>query len=276
LDVAIVKEVRAGRCTARKGIFVDFTGIDEALLSRSPRAREARQLLPLTRQWLKARHVDMDREPLEVAWFSHAINGGLRINERGETSVLGLLAAGEVAAGPHGADRLGGNMLVACQVFGRRSGRRAALLAKELPPAGNVPVVQGTARMWEERLASRDGEIKPADLKRHLQRMMYDTVLVLRSEETLTRSLQGIQEMRERARRGLRIEHVRDLCERQELENLLQVGEIVARAALLRRESRGSHYREDFPELDPKWGESIVSRRNGSALEQFRGKLSSC
>ncbi len=273
LDVAIVKELRAGRTSPHGGIFIDFTDIDETRLSRSPRARDAMQLLPLTRDWLKARKVDMSKEPIEVAWFSHAINGGLVTDENGDTSVPGLLAVGEVAGGAHGADRLGGNMMVACQVFGRRAGRRAALLARELPPVSGSAEDSAVLRQWEESLAPRDGDVAPADLKRSLQRLMSDNAIVVRSERSLVRALEGIRGIREEMPGRVSVRSAREAREKQELANLLQVGEMVVSAALLRRETRGSHYRVDFPQTDPDWDRSIISRLDGDKLEQYARKL---
>ena len=105
---------------------MDLTGITDEVVRKLPEDCPLPKVWPLVRDFYSKRGLPIEREPIPIGCFAHAINGGLKINGDGQTTLRGLYAAGEVAGGPHGADRLGGNMLVTCQVFGARAGRAAA------------------------------------------------------------------------------------------------------------------------------------------------------
>ena len=274
LDIAIQKELTAGRGTRHGGVFLDLSRSRPEELPDTPRGRDVRRLYGITRDYIKKTYgVDIAERPVEVACIGHAINGGLRIEPSAETSVPCLFAGGESAGGPHGADRLGGNMNLTCQVFGKRAGWSAAARARER----GVPSVSPSLLAAEaERLAgvrSRQGSLGPGTLKRQIQECMWRHLLVVRSDASLRACLREIDRLRGEASHLNAGDPVL-LAGALEVENLLTVAEIMARAALLRTESRGSHYREDFPQRDDaNWQQSIITRQVGGRSEQLTVRL---
>jgi len=274
IDIGIQQELRAGRGTSHTGVSLDFTRTREADIPDTQRGRDARRMWGITREWIKVnRGVDIAEQPIQVACFGHAINGGLRIDPCAESTVACLFAGGESAGGPHGADRLGGNMILTCQVFGKRAGQSAARRARDR----GLPLVRAELVTAEvERLAglrAGRGSLRPARLKRQLQECMWRHVLVVRSGESLRTCLGEIARLRDQMK-DLGVEGPGELVDALEVDNLLTVAEIMARAALLRTESRGSHYREDHPQRDDaRWQTSIVTRQTGGLLEQYTVRL---
>ncbi len=263
IDVAAHSEIRAGRGTKHGGILLDFRGRSR-MLAALPRAVGLRWTY--LRQTLGQHAVDPETEPVEVALFGHAFNGGVIIDEWGRSTVKGLYAAGEAAAGPHGADRLGGNMLLTSQVFGRRAGQAAArhALTTKRREIDRDAIGAETARL---AAIYRPGSIRLAELRATLQRRMW-TVSVVRDDQSLERCLDDIASL-EAALPTARVDDAGEAWQALDLENLLLVGRLVTTAALARRESRGSHYRADFAERDDvAWGRSLVLRRADGRVEQ--------
>jgi succinate dehydrogenase/fumarate reductase flavoprotein subunit len=274
IDIAIQKELREGRGTSHAGVYLDLTRSREADFPDTQRGRDGRRLWGIHRERIKTKWgVDVAEQPLEVACFGHAINGGLRIEPSAESTVPCLFAGGEAAGGPHGADRLGGNMLVACQVFGKRAGQSAAQRVRDRGvPSVSVALVAAEEERLVKMRAQR-GSLAPAQLTRELQECMWRHVLVVRSDESLRACLAEVERLRGQLK-DLRVEGPAQLAKALELENLLTVAEIMARAALLRTESRGSHYREDHPQRDDAhWQQSIVIRQVAGQMEQLPVRL---
>lgn len=259
VEISIQKALNDGRGTRYGGVYLDFAGCDlEPILA--DKRRSIARMWPLTHQWYMARGVDLYRDKVQIACSAHAINGGVYIDENAQSNLKGLFAAGEVAAGPHGADRLGGNMAVTCQVFGRRAGRAAAERAK------------GTARHAASRIV--DVRAMPAVRFRHGGRHALDTLkltlqqsanrhlLIVRDEAGLLAFRRICGELHERLLEDTEIGTPEQLLRANELANLLEVGELMASAALARRESRGGHYREDFPQRDDAFALNIFLDRN--------------
>ena len=184
------------------------------------------------------------------------MNGGLRIDADAQSNIRGLFAAGEVAAGPHGADRLGGNMAVTCQVFGRRAGRAAAKRARQV---GHPALADG---FDEERafLAQfrRNGRQSLEAIKQELQKEADRALLIIRDASGLARFAEHCRGARAELCADTAIASAQDLVHALEINNLIEVGTIMATAALARKESRGSHYREDFPASDENYRRNIV------------------
>ena len=179
------------------------------------------------------------------------MNGGILINERAETTVPGLYAAGEAAGGQHGADRPGGNSLADCQVFGSRAGRLAAERSKRVTSSSPKAV-----KRIEEQLKSLQnlhGSLNPENLASELAHTMWLNVSVVRSEKTLSEALQKLLKYRRELRSKLRFEE--DIIIKVlELRNLIDVGTLITESAILRKETRGSHYRIDYPlRNDKEW-----------------------
>jgi succinate dehydrogenase/fumarate reductase flavoprotein subunit len=182
--------------------------------------------------------------------------------------VAGLFAAGEVAAGMHGADRLGGHMMVNSQVFGRRAGKNAAERAKASHPASPSQATRDAAVARIEELRSLKGTLKPAAVRAGLQRLCWEQMLAVRNAEGLAAVQHEIERVKTEDMPRLSVENATDLTQALELENLLLVGEMVARAAAMRTESRGGHYREDFPERDDaNWLRAIRVRQGEGRMD---------
>ena len=252
LDVAILKEVLAGRGAPHQGCYVE--GIDPESVS------------PEHREWMSYRGIDLGGR-LEVSTVHQCSDGGLYVSEDAETSLPGLYAAGEVSAGMHGADRLGGHMMVNSQVFGKRAGLHAAMRARVVDSQPLSESVTGAALERIESLRQTKGNLKPAQVLATLQRSAWENMLAVRNSRGLTETLRLLQQIRAESLPGLSIETPSDLVRALELQNLLLVGKMVARAAILRTESRGGHYREDYPERDdPNWLRVIEVRRDGGQM----------
>ncbi|MEP9375323.1 FAD-binding protein [Aquabacter sp. CN5-332] len=247
VEIGIQTAINDGRGTPEGGVYLDFIDCDFGRILAEADSSIAR-MWPLTYDWYKARGTDLYRDKVQIACSAHAINGGLRIDANAESNIKGLFAAGEVAAGPHGADRLGGNMSVTCQVFGRRAGRAAAERAR----SRGHSAVAGLFGEHSEFLAQfpADGTEPLAVLRRELQLAANRHLLILRDAD-------GLQDLRRRANeiraillsRG-QITTPQDQVNAIELLNMCEVADMMAMAALERAESRGSHYRQDRPASD--------------------------
>ncbi|MFC1893140.1 FAD-binding protein [Chloroflexota bacterium] len=201
-----------------------------------------------------------------VAPTVHFFMGGIRINEYGETGIDGLYAAGEVCGGIHGANRLGGNAITDILVFGALAGGRAANRALK---TGQIPVPQreiaaGLERMSE--LASARGHENPEELQQSLKRTMWDKVGVIRNRESLEDAQREIVALREELKRVSLVDS-RHIHQALKLANMLTTSEMVCRAALARTESRGAHYRTDYPEEDKQqWLKTVEFSCQGGEM----------
>jgi succinate dehydrogenase / fumarate reductase flavoprotein subunit len=250
----IMREVRANRGSPHGGVFLDIAWIKEKL----PNAAEhiKKKLPSMYHQFKQLANVDITAEPMEVGPTTHYIMGGVRVNGDTQMSTVpGLFAAGEVAAGLHGANRLGGNSLSDLLVFGRRAGTHAAKFAKE-NPAGSIDKAQ-LERAAKQALAPFDrgpsGE-SGYQVQEDLQTMMQDLVGIVRRESEMKEALEGLARLHERAV-SVRVPGNREYNPgwhtALDLPNLLTVSEAIAMCALERKESRGGHFRDDFPDKDP-------------------------
>lgn len=204
---------------------------------------------------------DMIDSPIPIQPAQHYSMGGIEVNLDGETSLQGLLSAGETACvSVQGANRLGGNSVLETIVFGKRSGARAGELARELRGAGDVPADQLAAE--ESRLKgllAGSGKENGVALKRELGAVMNTYVGIFRQEADIKRAIEQVKELRRRVTAiGIGQKNFlfnNELVDRLELENMTLLAEAIATCALARQESRGSHFRRDFPERDDeKWG----------------------
>jgi fumarate reductase (CoM/CoB) subunit A len=190
--------------------------------------------------------------------------GGIMINENGETTVGNLFAAGEVTGGVHGANRLGGNALADTQVFGKLAGISAAKNARE----GEIKSNNDFAEAEKERISNfiKNGDVYPIEIKKELQEVMWKNVAIIRNERSLKAALERITELKEMSK-NMRVSGImsynNDLLDALEITKMLDVAELVTRSALLREESRGAHYREDYPETKDEWKKSIVFNKSG-------------
>jgi succinate dehydrogenase / fumarate reductase flavoprotein subunit len=249
----IVREIKAGRGSPHGGVFLDISWIKERIPNAPDHIR--RKLPSMYHQFKELAGIDITVEPMEVGPTTHYVMGGIRVDSDTQMSTLpGLFAAGECAAGINGANRLGGNSLSDLLVFGKRAGEYAAQFAKNEGPVGvdpqQVEAAAKTALAPFDRGA--DGE-NPFRIQQQLQGMMQDLVGIVRVEAEMLEAVAGIAELNALADRagatGHR-EYNTGWHAAQDLGNLLIVSEAIARSALERKESRGGHFRADFPEKD--------------------------
>ncbi len=261
----IVREVKEGRGSPHGGVFLDIAWIKEKI----PHAAEhiKKKLPSMYHQFKQLADIDITQVPMEIGPTTHYMMGGVRVDSDTQMSDLpGLFAAGECAAGLHGANRLGGNSLSDLLVFGKRAGEYAAKFAKEHGPGGiDQGEVDRVAKKTVEPF-ERSGTEGPYQVEHDLQGMMQDLVGIVRREDEMRRALEGIQALWNRAEKvsvtGNRAYNP-GWHTALDLPNLLTVSEAVTRAALERKESRGAHFRDDFPAKDEVFGQfNIVLRKS--------------
>ena len=252
----IVREIKEGRGSPHNGVFLDIAWIKQKL----PNAAEhiKKKLPSMYHQFKKLADIDITKEPMEVGPTTHYMMGGIRVNPDTQMSTVpGLFAAGEAAAGLHGANRLGGNSLSDLLVFGKLAGEFAAKYAKDNGQA-NVDEQELTnfAKRVLEPFERTEGD-NPYQVQYDLQEMMQDLVGIVRKEDELQKAVIELEKLRERSRKvkvsGNR-EYNAGWHTALDLQNLLTVSEAIAKAAIERKESRGAHFREDYPAKDDKNG----------------------
>ncbi|HEU4464739.1 MAG TPA: FAD-binding protein, partial [Gemmatimonadota bacterium] len=272
----IVREVREGRGSPHGGVYLDIAWINE---KRSDAADHIRRKLPsMYHQFKELADLDITEQPMEVGPTTHYAMGGVRVDAESQMSTLpGLFAAGEVAAGLHGANRLGGNSLSDLLVFGKRAGDHAAEFATAHAAPGVDRAQVESAQ--KEALApfERESGEGPYRIQRDLQRMMQARVGIVRNEADMKEAIEGLAALGQRARRvgvtGHR-EYNPGWHTALDLPNLLVVSEAVARAALDREESRGAHFREDRPSKEEAFDRTrIVIRKGVDGMELRRETL---
>jgi succinate dehydrogenase / fumarate reductase flavoprotein subunit len=262
----IRREVREGRGSPHGGVLLDIAWIKQ----RIPNAAEhiKKKLPSMYHQFKQLADLDITQEPMEVGPTTHYVMGGVRVDADSQMSdVPGLFAAGECAAGLHGANRLGGNSLSDLLVFGKRAGEYAAAFAKN-NSLGNVDGAKlRSAELWALQPFERKGSENPYAVQHTLQEVMQDMVGIVRREEEMLRALDRIRELASASERvsvdGNR-EYNTGWHTALDLHHLLTVSEIVTRSALLRKESRGAHFRDDFPEKDKQFGSFNIVARIGA------------
>ncbi len=260
---AIYTEVREGRGTEHGGAYLD--------ISHQPAEYVKRKLPSMYHQFLELADVDITKGPMEVGPTCHYMMGGIRVDaETAQSSLPGLFAAGEAAAGLHGANRLGGNSLSDLLVFGRRAGLAAAQHAHAVTlPSTDSAELEQAERESLAPFDRRDGE-SPYAIHRDLQEVMQNLVGIYRNKEDLQRALGEIEKLKQRLSRAS-VEGSRLFNPgwhlALDLKSMLTISEAVARSALTRAESRGAHSRIDYPDVDPAWGQKHnIIRREGSAM----------
>jgi fumarate reductase (CoM/CoB) subunit A len=255
IEVAIHKEINNGNGTKHGGVFLDFTSTDfESILADNNSS--IAKMWPLTYEWYLKKNADLYKDKVEITTSAHAVNGGLRIDEHAQSNVRGLFAAGEVAGGPHGADRLGGNMSVTCQVFGRRAGEAAAEFAKECSSHQVVPDIYEEQKDFLNQFKGK-GNVDLRDLRKRLQKAANRNLLIIRTEKGLSAFKEEAKEIEHSLFNQVSLNDPKDFIRALELKNLLDTGKIMTTAALARKESRGGHYREDYPEMNQEWNKNI-------------------
>jgi succinate dehydrogenase / fumarate reductase flavoprotein subunit len=247
----IVSEVKAGRGSPHGGVFLDIAWIKEKIPNSEEHIK--RKLPSMYHQFMQLAGIDITKEPMEIGPTTHYVMGGIRVDGDSQMSTVpGLFAAGECAAGLHGANRLGGNSLSDLIVFGKRAGEYAAKFAKD---HGAVTVDMGQVdRAANDALAPFNrspGSEGPYQVQEALQETMQDNVGIVRAQHEMENALEIIASLKQRAAKapvsGNR-EYNPGWHTALDLNNLLTVSEAVALCALNRKESRGGHFRDDYPD----------------------------
>ncbi|MEP6507923.1 MAG: fumarate reductase/succinate dehydrogenase flavoprotein subunit [Gemmatimonadales bacterium] len=274
----IMREVREGRGSPHGGVFLDISWIKSKI--SNPTEHIKKKLPSMYHQFKQLADIDITTEPMEVGPTTHYVMGGIKVEgDTQMTTVQGLFAAGESAAGLHGANRLGGNSLSDLLVFGKRAGEHAAAYASGTT-AGSistdaVETAAKTALDPFDRAAQAETSEGPYQVQYALQEMMQSLVGIVRREDEMQQALDGLAALRDRAARvsvvGNR-EFNPGWHTALDLDNLLTVAEAVTRSAIERRESRGGHFRDDYPEKDATYAafNILVNRNTDGSMQVTR------
>lgn len=260
---SIYAEIAEGRGTDHGGVYLDARGVDDKTL------KSFLHIYEFCLEW----GLDLRRDLAEIAPGVHYMMGGVEINERCETSVAGLYAAGEVAGGVHGANRLNGNSLADVLVFGSIAGREAAVYAleSEMPPASDMAAQEERSRI-AALLARGRGSTHPAVSKENLKGLAWKHLNVVRTVQGLQEFLESLvvlrrQELPQASIESGEIRWNNDLRDYLELDYLLTVAECICRSALTRRESRGAHFVKEYPKRDDtNWLRNTVAVEDGDQI----------
>ena len=261
----IVREIKEGRGSPHGGVFLDISWIKKKMKNAEEHIKK--KLPGMYHMFKKLADIDITKEPMEIGPTTHYMMGGIRVDAETQMSTVpGLFAAGECGAGLHGANRLGGNSLSDLLVFGKRAGEYAAKFAKE-NSAGNVDENQIEAMAkWTLEPFERENGDSPFDVQFALQEMMQQLVGIVRNETEMLRAMEHLRLMRQRAA-NVTVTGNREFNPgwhtALDLHNMLTISEAVTMAALERKESRGAHFREDYPEKDANSGKfNLVIKKN--------------
>jgi fumarate reductase (CoM/CoB) subunit A len=256
LSRAMAMEISEGRGSKHKGVYYDVTMLprDMVVINHSIFYDPA----------LKA-GVDLTKEPAEVAPAAHTLMGGVKIDEFCKSSLDGLYAAGEVAGGVHGANRIGGASGAEILTFGARVGKYAALTAlaaKALPSEKTVDkLIEKEKKTYSARKEKKGGTSDFKAIHTQIQTVMSENVGIIKNKKNLTRACDELTELEGRVG-DLSVKGAKQLIDRYKFENMITTGKMLAAASLARTESRGVHYRSDFPARDDKkWLKNIVIRQ---------------
>jgi succinate dehydrogenase / fumarate reductase flavoprotein subunit len=271
---SINSEIKAGRGSPHGGVFLDVS-------TRMPAAEILRRLPSMHHQFKELADVDITKEPMEVGPTCHYVMGGVEVEpDSAATAVPGLFAAGEVAGGFHGSNRLGGNSLSDLLVFGRRAGMGAleyldALDGPVVAPAAEIDAAAAEAVAPLDRAGGEN----PYTVHAELQQTMNDLVGLIRRESEMTTALKELDKYKQRvsqvsAQGGRGYNPGWHLA--LDLRNMMLVAECVAMAALERQESRGGHTRDDFPEMSPEWRKiNLMLSMSGENIALWRQPVKS-
>ena len=256
---SIYQEIIEGRGTENGGVYLDISHLDDDYIDE--------KLETMVLQFENV-GVDIKHGPIEVAPTAHHFMGGLKINTDASTSLDNLFGAGEVCGGVHGANRLGGNALADTQVFGKIAGVSASEAAKSTEIKTNDEMVKKEASRIESLI--KKGSIKPQEFKNNIKKLMWEKVAIVREEKTLNEALGELQQM-QKDLVNLDVKDTKqyntELVTALEVNNMVEICILTVKSAILRRESRGAHFRSDYPETKDEWKKSIVMSKNKIEFE---------
>jgi succinate dehydrogenase/fumarate reductase flavoprotein subunit len=260
---SIANEIREGQGTENEAVYLDVSFLPKRIIE---------ERLPTMLEDFLDIGIDIRNEPMEVTPTAHHVMGGLKIDTDASTNITGLYAAGEVAGGVHGGNRLGGNALAAGQVFGKISGESAASFAsKAQSPTINRKAVEAEYSRILDPL-ERDKGLTPAKELQKLQKIMWDNAGIFRNQQDLNAALVFIKEEQKQVSSRLAVKNKASRYNTEwigalELHDMLIAAEMLIRSAIFREESRGAHYRTDYPSSNhEEWFCNIVIQQQDSQM----------
>src|SRR5258708_5620154 len=249
---AIYQEIQEGRGTEHAAVYLDITHWEEG---------KAEKLVPDVFAAHMEVGIDVRKQIMEVTTSMHHMMGGYAINEWGQTNVDGLYAVGEVTASVHGANRLGGNSLAEGQVFGRRAGLHSAEYVKSRQPSHIAQQTIDAEIKRVEAICQRKAGVRASDILNSIKAIMWNSVGIIRDAEKLVIAQKEIKKLQDEAQ-SLVAEDTSQVLSCLEVEDMLKTAEVIILSALERKESRGAHYRSDYPQMDPAWEKNIRVYKN--------------
>jgi succinate dehydrogenase / fumarate reductase, flavoprotein subunit len=273
---SIYSEIVSGRGTKHGSVWLDVTHL--------PKAKILERLPTMYNQFKRIAGVDISKEKMEVAPTAHYSMGGVKVDSECQTKVKGLFAIGEVAGQVHGANRLGGNSLLGTVVFGKIAGREAATKItrekKKRTINGKSSSILGITHNKDKKLALTLFAVKePVRIRSQIQQVMQNNAGIIREANKLRKGIKKISELEKTfysKNSGLKsFKNYENVVSTSEVKSALVVCEAVLRSALMRQESRGAHYRSDFPNTDDrKWKVNIYCRKRGREMVMFKRPVS--
>ncbi len=263
---AIYNEIHEGRGTSHNAIFLDVTSLPKKkILDRLPK---------MYAQFKKLAKLDISKDKMEIAPTAHYTMGGIDTDEKGMTNIKGLYAVGEVTGQIHGANRLGGNSLVETIVFGRLVGEEISKSLNGSSSSISPSEIKNAIRKLYRKFGKSNVDVD--DFRKEIQDTMWKYVGILKNETDLKIALKNIMKYKNKInllKVSGSLKNNSKLKTLLEIENMLIVCEMVIKSALLRKESRGAHYRSDHPKQNDKWLVNILARKSGSNVKLFTRKV---
>lgn len=255
-SLAIFQEEAAG-----KQVFLDLRALSDQDWPKDIVGASLRDLLRNT--------YSCARKPLRISPMCHFFMGGIVTDQNGQTEIPGLFAAGEVVGGLHGANRLGGNALDEVLVFGNRAGKAAAQWAEgQLQPKATEMGMQNRMAEFQKKIGITTTGTPAKNIRKAIGEVLWEKAGILREEKGLVEALDSLERLKSEQLPRMRSENPKEVLEKLEVENAVVVAEMIIRSALLRQESRGSHFRKDFPAMDDqKWKGNIYLRKGAKGMD---------
>lgn len=258
-SLAIFKEEREGQ-----QVYLDLRNLSEKDWHYDSFVREQRSLL--------ANHFHCQEKPLRILPMCHFFMGGVVMNQNGATEIPGLFAAGEVTGGVHGANRMGGNALGEVLVFGYRAGKSAGEYARNqkmwISSANNFAEKE---KMLKQKLERSSSGLPPKLLRKKIGEILWNNAGILRDKDSLTAAQRELERIKKEEFPKMATQTSKEILEKIEIENALLVAEMIIKTALWRQESRGAHFRQDFPNPDDNWQGNIFLQKLDDGMNlQFR------
>ncbi len=264
---SIWQEVREGRGTEHGGVYLNISHVP---------AEEIERKLPSMLKQLLRSGVDIRKEPMEVLPTPHFSCGGIKIGLNGASTLEGLFAGGEAGGGIHGANRLGANSFSDLQVFGTRAGQSAGEYALKNRNGADFKQVEKSVGKLAEPLDRKEGPT-PMSIRKKVQKMMYQHVGIMRNEKGLKESIKVFEEIEGKELPRMKASSNRIFnygwAESIKVRNMVRAALVITRSALFREESRGVHYRQDFPKKDKKWLVNVNTKSEKGEIKIFKTPL---